>query len=306
MGTLPESAPEPERNPLRHDPVVHGSKAAIAAAIFACVAAIAAGGSFYVNWSNRSDQKTQQANEQTDAHTNALIDLKVNPAVNAVNAHVDEKFGELSSQIHALDVRIARLEGPNGRISKLETRTDRQISLARIIDPARTLATIRAEIQIAKTNNKFKPVSDLIDYKNAVRELPSSAYEYWQTVAAIINYQSEINQMSHQAPDPAKISRPCAGFTEGTGGNNLLVGTYTFDGCVVDLDTMHNYVQDAIYRNSVIRYHGGPIRAAHITFVNCAFVLDFPANMTAPAYPSVLFSLLDSPDQKTVTITTHS
>src|SRR5207245_2138176 len=105
----------------------HGSKAAIAAAIFACIAAIAAVGSCYVNWSNRSDQKTQQTKEQFKTDVNTLIDAKLNPAVKVVNDHTDEKFGELSNQIHALDVRIARLEGPlTKRVSSLEYQADQQ------------------------------------------------------------------------------------------------------------------------------------------------------------------------------------
>lgn len=43
------------------------------------------------------------------------------PAVKAVNDHTDEKISELASQIHALDVRIARSEGPlTSRVSTLE------------------------------------------------------------------------------------------------------------------------------------------------------------------------------------------
>ena len=148
MGTqVPISPQQPNQDQERrgHDPVVHGSKAAIAAAIFAGLAMPGTFTTAYVNWSNRSDQKTQRAKDDADAHTNSLIDSKMNPAVAMVNGHTDEKFGELSGQIHALDVRIARLEGPLAkRVAGLETRSTQQESIAKLLDPIQVLAVVRA------------------------------------------------------------------------------------------------------------------------------------------------------------------
>lgn len=306
MGTQTQSAPEPERNILRHNPTVHGSKAAIAAAIFACIAAIAAGGTCYVNWSNRSDQKTQRAKDQFKADVNTLIDAKLSPAVDKINAHIDEKFGELSNQIHALDVRIARLEGPlTSRVSELEKNSKQQAALAKLTDPdraSRALGIIQTELRTAQSSARLLPISDLDVYKNAVRALPQSAREYWTTIAEIINYQSFLNQKNGHAPDPARISRPCLGFTAGTGGGNLFVGgPITLRGCVVDLDSTHNAMTSAIIIDSVVRYHGGPVHVGSILFVNCAFELQLPPDKT-PAQPAILYSLLNSADLRNVTI----
>jgi hypothetical protein len=302
---LPPEHPQPTQPPDWHDPQRHGSKAAIAAAVFACIAAIAAGGTFYVNWSNRSDQKTQQSQAQADTHANALIDLKLNPAVKAVNDHTDEKFGELSNQIHALDVRIARLEGPlTNRVSTLERRADQQGSLAKLIDPSRILATIRAELQVAQATGKLLPASDLNDYRNAIRALPTSAYEYWTTAAAIINYQSLINQMSGEAPDPSTVSKPCHMLTShGERGNlsigNVFIGGQPISNCVVDLDTQT--FSSVIFKNSVVRYNGGPTHLTNVAFVNCRFILNLKAQ-TKPANTSLLLALLVDEDQKTVNL----
>jgi hypothetical protein len=302
MGTPAANPSEPpqDQGRSRHDPVVHGSKAAIAAAIFAGLAMIGTFTIAYINWSNRSDQKTQQEKTQGDAHINDLI--AANPSVKGINENINQKFGELSKQIHDLDVRLARLEGPlTSRVEKLETRTNQQISLARIMDPARTLATIRAELRVAQASGRPLPVSDLTDYKNAIQALPTSAREYWTTAAAIINYQSLLNQLSGEAPDPSKISRPCGPFTQGTGENNMFVGTVRVRGCIVDLDSTNNAMTSLIVRDSVVRYHGGTVPIGAILFVNCAFILDLPPDK-APARPAFLYSLLGSPDLRTVKI----
>lgn len=177
MATVQQSEPKLEQNPVRHDPVVHGSKAAIAAAIFAGIAAIAAAGTFYVNLSNRSDQKTQQVKKQFETDVNALIDAKLTPAVRAVNDHKDEKITELGNQLHALDVRIARLEGPlTNRVSSLEHRTDQQASLAQLV------------------------LSDLQRNLNATdRSTPG----YWPVAAQFISYRSQVNVVDFQT-----LSRP--------------------------------------------------------------------------------------------------
>jgi len=303
MGTQAPIPPDPQPNhdvEGWHNPVVHGSRAAIAAAVFACIAAIAAGGTFYVNWSNRSDQKTQQTKDQFKTDVNTLIDAKLNPVVKAVNDHTDDKFGELSNQIHALDVRIARLEGPlTNRVSKLETRADQQGSLAKLIDPNRILGTIRTELQVAQASGKLLPVSDLNDYRNAIQALPSSAREYWITAAAIINYQSLVNQMSGEAPDPSKVSRPCRGLTNEGGMhsfNNQFIGV-PISNCVVDLDTQT--FRNITFQNSVIRYNGGPTSLVNVTFMHCTFILNLKAQ-TKPANTNFLMALLESTNQETV------
>lgn len=304
MGAAAEvpEPPAPQPHHGWHNPSVHGSKAAIAAAIFAGIAMLAACVTGYVNWSNRSDQKTQRAEEQADGHVNALIEAKLSPTATSINDHIDKKVGELGDQLHALDVRIARLEGPlTQRVSKLETRANQQASLAKLLDPNRVLATIRAELEIAENGGKKVSASDLSDYRNVVQTLPSSAHEYWTTAAAIINYQSRINQMSGEAPDPAKVSRLCPGLTHNVNGSISFSNTFAgfvFSDCVVDLDT--NSFHNVVFRDSVVRYHGGPVTLDGVRFINCNFVLDasFPEQ---PKTPRLLLGLLES-NQTNVTI----
>jgi hypothetical protein len=107
--------------------------------------------------------------------------------------------------------------------------------------------------------------------------------------------------MSGEAPDPAKVSTACEGITEGTGGNNMFVGV-PISHCVVDLDSTHNALLNVVIKDSVIRYHGGPVNISAV-FVNCTFILDLPPNK-APAQPAILYALLNSPDQRTVRVST--
>ena len=53
-------------------------------------------------------------------------------------------------------------------------------------------------------------------------------------------------------------------------------------------------------RDSVVRYHGGPVQMRDVVFVNCYFELDlskFPPEKV-PAHPEVLLALLDSNQQE--------
>jgi hypothetical protein len=212
MGTLPQSAPEPERNPRGHDPVVHGSKAAIAAAIFAGLAMIGTFAIAYVNWSNRSDQKTQRATEQADAHINAFIDLKLNPAVKAVNDNTNEKFGELSNQIHELDVRIARLEGPlTKRVSSLEYQAHQQsireniteYALAKPDDLKRDLPQVGSTLRTASEHKVKVTAPVLSDLQKGLNAIAPSTLGYWPTAAQFISYRSQ-----NTVPDFASLALP--------------------------------------------------------------------------------------------------
>jgi hypothetical protein len=153
----------------------HGTTAAwiaIAVAIFSPFTIVSS------NWYFRH---TDSDAKSADEHTTVLIDNKLNPAIEKFNGHTDEKIAPLGDQISKLAERVARLEGPlSQRVSTISNKFDRQASLARVSDPGRVLATIRAGLQIAKMNKTTIPPSDLRDYKNAALELPSSASEYWR------------------------------------------------------------------------------------------------------------------------------
>jgi hypothetical protein len=68
----------------------------------------------------------------------------------------------------------------------------------------------------------------------------------------------------------------------------------------------NNALANITFKNSVIRYHGGPVMLYNVTFVNCTFILDLPFPVESPARPNIYFTLLDSPDQRTVRISTPS
>ena len=177
---------------------------------------------------------------------------------------------------------------------ELKQRVDGQQAIAKLLDPGRVLATIRAEIDVATTSSHSLPQSQLVEYRNAVKQLPSSAHEYWATIAAIINYQSLLNQMSGEAPDPAKVSRPCFGLTNSggmTAGNNSWIGGEVST-CIVDLDG--NSFRAFSFVTCVVRYHNGGADLQNVRFVNCRFIIDPPTGQPAQAEIELLDALLDS------------
>jgi hypothetical protein len=177
---------------------------------------------------------------------------------------------------------------------KLADRFDQMASLDRLQDRRRVLATIRAEIQLANETKRVLPVSDIVDYKNALRFLPSSLADYWNTVAAVVNYQSLLNQLSHEAPDPAKVAQDCGFMADST-----VIGPRTVVDCVIYLDT--NVFIKITFKDSVVHYQGGPVGLGAVVFENCRFILDIPPNTHTPQV-NLLNALLQSPDQKRVKV----
>jgi hypothetical protein len=305
MSTPASSQPElphppEEKPPSKFNPPRHGTVAQWVSAVVALLA-------FGLALQNRSltkayhDEATQA--KASDEHINNLIDSKLNPAVDKVNENIDAKLGPINEQLRELNRLIGQLQGKVGTVAseqnKINLRLDQQKSLANLMAPDRVLRTIRSEIQAAKASAERLPVSTLIDYKNAVQTLPASAFDYWRTVAEIINYQSFLNQMNDKAPDPAKVSHRCSGLTAGTGQGNLIQGGQIVK-CILDLDTTHNLLENLVIRDSVVRYHGGPVEMRDVLFVNCYFDLDLSksAPQKAPAHPEVLLALLDSNQQR--------
>jgi hypothetical protein len=255
---------------------------------------------------------SESAAKSTDEHVNRLIEDKLQPATKDINANIDKQLVPVNDKLSQLLQEVGELQGRFKQLDsgqkKLGNRIAQQESLSKLLDPNRILATIRAEIQFAEKEDRPLPASDLADYKNAVLAVhPSSAVEYWTTVAAIINYQSMLNQMSGEAPDPKEVSRPCLGVTNGGGdisfGNTFRGGLIS--NCIVDLD--RESFSDVTFKNSVIRYNGGPTKLANVTFVNCTFILNIKAqDISTPESRNLLLALLNSPDQKEVRISTHS
>jgi hypothetical protein len=249
---------------------------------------------------------TANASVASDEHVGTIVDAKLNPAVKGINDSISKQLEPITRK---LDEVASKVDDAQGQLKRLRGDVDNQaqkqkqlMAVVRVQDPSRVLATIRAEIQVAQASGKLLPISDVNDYRDAVRALPASAHEYWTTVAAIINYQSLLNQMSGEAPDPATVSKPCPMFTNDQ--NHLSYGN-TFNGfviskCVVDLD--NQIFKDVTFTNSVVRYRGGPVALNGVTFVNCRFVLGLVKAPSTRAQENLLLALFNSPDQKTIQI----
>jgi len=212
--------------------------------------------------------------------------------------HLDSKFGSIQSNLTDMSSRIGKLEGRFDQIDadqkKLNGRLEQQDTI--------NLDSIRTTIEIAEKNRTALPATQLATYKNVVLGLQSSpSKEFWVTVAAIINYESLLNQIKGGAPNPEKVSKPCAMFTN-EGGlhsfHNEFIGI-PVSNCVVDLDSQK--FSDVTFTNSVVRYHGGPFTFHNVKFVNCRFVLELKSAPSTPDQKNLLLALLGS-DQKTVQI----
>lgn len=172
----------------------------------------------------------------------------------------------------------------------------------RRLDASRTsykLISIRVAVQEAQTLGVVLPSSQLAKYKSTLRQTSPSSAEFFSSVAAVINYQSWLNQKDGLAPDPAKVSRPCMLTNEGSirSYGNAIIGM-PVSNCVVDLDTQ--LFSDVTFKDAVVRYHGGPVQLSNVTFVNCRFILNLPPS-AIPAQ-NLVFALLNSPNQEIVKI----
>lgn len=252
------------------------------------------------NWYFRHEDNSTKS---TDEHINGLIGAKLNPAVSDITQQLkdlSEKIGRLEGRFEQQDAEQKKV---NAQIRRQLTQSE---ALARLrIEPADTLDKIRKEIQVAESKKEQIPYGKLVDYKEAIHGLPPSAADYWRTVAAIINYESFIEQTRGHAPDPAKVAQPCPMTTNSPNyTNNLMVGGFVVRGCIVDLDTTTNGLFGFTFIDCVVRYHGGRVTVGDVRFRNCTFQLDIPAKAPpfAPERDRILFTLLDSPSLRDVTV----
>jgi hypothetical protein len=203
----------------------------------------------------------------------------------------------------ALTVLINQI---NGAVNRLErTQTAALVDLNNRVVAAQ-LTGLRTAIETAHKKSEIIPKLELADYKQTLQKSPSSSAGYWATLAALINYQSFINQLNGEAPDPSTVSKPCPMVAGPMAHDNTFSG-FAISGCIVDLDT--ETFENITFRNSVIRYRGGPVSLLNVRFINCRFILDVPANpVLAPtSSPArLLLALLNSPDQKNVQVSTKS
>lgn len=202
----------------------------------------------------------------------------------------------------ALSTLIYQMNGTVNQISR--TQAANIGSLTNRIATAELLS-LRSTFETAQQTRKIFPETQLSDYKQTLQTSPSSSPGYWATVASLINYQSFVDQTLGEAPDPAKVSKPCFGVGPDASSNKFS-GT-PISNCLVQLDT--EAFENVTFTNSVIHYKGGTVSLVNVRFVNCRFILDIPPTpQLAPASPQTRFllTLLNSPDQSNVQISTRS
>ena len=295
MARTAPSQPQPDASSPsgRYNPQKHGTWAQWVAPAVTLIAALIALVLGIVNiWLVTGYHNEASKATASDDHVNRLIDEKLDP-----------KLAKINDQLSQLARDVSRIEGKLNisldEQQRLKSRVDQQIALADMTDPKRidrALAVIRTEVEKARFSKQPIPVAE---YREAVRDLPDSASGYWKTVAAIINYQSFLDQKLGLAPDPKSVAHRCVGLTAGIGDYNSFIGP--IQNCIVDLDTAHVRLENVTIRNSVIRYHGGPIVVRSAVLMNCYFEVD----LTTPPNPSqteLLRAILNSPEQKTVAL----
>lgn len=185
-----------------------------------------------------------------------------------------------------------KLEKLTGDVTYIKGRLGIQEALTRFIDPNTVTRGITATVENATKAGQVLPQQELVSYKEAIRGLPETAQDRWTALASLVNYQSLLNQKLGGAPNPETVSGRC-------GISHAIFSNDFFRNCTVDLDG--NVFKDTTFINSVVRYHGGKTSLSNVKFVNCWFDLDLPQG-TKPEQEKFLFALLDSPDQKKITV----
>jgi hypothetical protein len=190
MAAAGNPQPEHPQTPPGFHPPTHGNWAQWAAVI----AALLIGGfNTYLIWSGRNADRQSQT---SDDHTKGLIQAQINTAKSEIKTDFQTTIKPIADGITDLQTRVGRLEGRFQQLDseqkKISTRLDQQESLARLIDPNRVLATIRAEIHMAENDKKTLATSTLADYKNALQTFPTTS-EYWPVAAQFISYRSRVN-----------------------------------------------------------------------------------------------------------------
>jgi hypothetical protein len=210
----------------------------------------------------------------SDDHVKNLINEKLEPIIAQLN-QVTGQLNQMNWQRNISELQRSSQGAPG---KELHRQTE-------------VMADLRANLAQAQKLQQKLPLTEVVQ---EIQQVPTSAKDYWTTVAAIINYQSFLNQLEHNAPDPETVAKPCAFATESPNIRyNTLDGTQHFTDCLVDLDTNANMIENAVIKDSVVRYYGGVITFQHATFINCRFVVDIKASQE-PTRPDLLLALMNS------------
>jgi hypothetical protein len=160
------------------------------------------------------------------------------PAVDKINDHIDKKADPLIQKIDALSERVARLEGPlTKRVSGLETRLNPAGVTRQTDRPQACSGDDKSGNPDSRNQREVAACFRFIRLQECGSGTPYVGLRILDDRGS--TYQSKINQLSDEAPDPLKVSRPCLGMANSRNmasqGNVFAGGTYV--GCVVDLDT---------------------------------------------------------------------
>jgi hypothetical protein len=249
---------------------------------------------------------------QVEKDRNDDLVKKINTAITA-----NETINRIDHTTTGIDKRVSDLEqwkrdilDPNMRRVRIQQeslkrgqdeirrKVESDEAFVKLSDPQRVIGLINGEIALATQSAIPLGAAKLVDYKAAMRGISPNASAYWSTVAAIINYQSLLDQRLGHAPDPAKVSRPCPFFTDSPSFANNSVGSgrpIVARGCIVDLDNTNDFLAPVTFINCVVRYgYKRPISFRQVRFVNCNFQLGAPPSNLPEDRFKLLQALLES------------
>jgi hypothetical protein len=246
-----------------------------------CLAALGLLISGAAYWHTVDHERSQAAAASSDEHVKILINEKLDPLIAQLN-QVTGQINQMNWQRNLSELKEGPREAPGTANSRSEV-----------------MSNLRANLVEAQKLQQKLPLAEAVQ---RIQEVPNSTQDYWATIASIINYQSYLNQLEGHAPDPNKVARPCPFATASAHiSNNELGGTQHFTDCYIDLDTNGNVIDDAIIKDSVVRYHGGNINFKHAVFNNCRFIVELRAPQLRTPARDLLVALLNS-DQVNFTL----
>ncbi|MGA2358638.1 MAG: hypothetical protein ABSF66_06535 [Terriglobales bacterium] len=240
--------------------------------------------------------------KSSDEHTNALIDAKLDPAVDKINDHIDKKLEPMQGQLTDLATRIAKLEG---RFDQLDADQKRltKLQLNKLSDQIAAAQRTKRRLEltlVARLGN------DVLAFTNS--NDPEISSLAWHTAIQVADYRTILNQ---EAARPllasvnasAKVSGDFAIEARvldprivnfGIGYDNSKVvpfdqaaryekldnpipheqfgrAFYIASGTGVELLLDGYHLKNVVFHDVQINYSGGPLVMQNVYFVNCTF-----------------------------------
>jgi hypothetical protein len=248
-------------------------------------------------------------NSYAHSQSSAQLTTQINDTVATDLKPFEQEFKDLKSQVDKIEgwekgfsakqQSLEQQQEKQGkdvhRLLALEnshrTRENAQEKAPTNKTPEKLLTAIRRQVWIARGEDQEIPSGELLQIKRDLQSLPKTEPDYWVTLAALINYQSFVNQQKGLAPNPSAISKPCGYLSD-----SMVVGQ-TFESCITVIDS--NGFQNVTFRNSVVIYNGGDVSLKNVRFENCLFELTFDARKKVTPN-GLLLALLESPDLITI------